>query len=160
MRIGSWFLKIVIGLISLVVIAIAVIPLPQMTVAVLTKAPAALHVVGGILAVGGYIFLLAFLGAAWCAEKLLLVIDRNLAFSRQAVQLLARIKWCVTLMAVGALLWLPFLFKIVQMEDAPGLMLMALAVIAVPIVMAVFLAVLQRLWSSALDYKEENDLTI
>lgn len=37
---------------------------------------------------------------------------------------------------------------------------MFLLMIAIPLVVTVFLAILERLWAAALAYKEENDLTV
>lgn len=160
MKIGTWFLKITIGVMFLMAVAIAIIPAPQIAIAVMSDAPKSLGFVGLMLIGGLYLVILGFLAAAWQAERLLLVIDRSDAFSRRSVKLLATIKWCVAVMAVGTLCWLPYLYVLVQQEDAPGLMFIGLCIIAVPIVVAVFLDVLQRLWAAALDYKEETDLTI
>ncbi|WP_054677181.1 DUF2975 domain-containing protein [Lacticaseibacillus sharpeae] len=160
MKIGSWFLKIALGVISLLVIVMAAMPFPQLSFAILVSPVAGTFFQALTFVAGLYLLIVAFLVAAFFAERLLLVIDRQQAFSDQAVHLLATIKWCVCVMAVGALMWLPLIYSVTQQEDAPGIMVIALGIIAIPVIIAVFLAVLQRLWASALDYKRENDLTI
>ncbi|MGV2643750.1 DUF2975 domain-containing protein, partial [Clostridium perfringens] len=47
-----------------------------------------------------------------------------------------------------------------EKDDAPGIILIGMALIFASIVIAVFAAVLQKLLQEAIDIKSENDLTV
>lgn len=160
MRIGTWFLKITLVLVGLLAIFIGVIPLAATARLFFNSGDVTLEVLGSLAVFGTYIVILGFLVAVYFAERLLSVIDRGQAFSVAAVKLLRRIKVSVMVMTGGATLWLPFVYGFAQVSDAPGVMLIGLAFFAIPLVIMVFLAILERLWQAALDYKIETDLTI
>ena len=61
---------------------------------------------------------------------------------------------------VGFWLWLPFIYTITQLDDAPGLLLIGLGLSAIPLTLTVFMAVLVRLWEAALQLKNENEQPI
>lgn len=109
---------------------------------------------------GLYIAFAAFAFACWSGWQLLRTIDRREAFSQRAVDLLRHLKWAVSCFAVALMLTMPQMYVVSQNEDAPGLLLIASIIIMVPVVVAVFLAILQRLWQAALDYKTDSDLTV
>jgi hypothetical protein len=109
---------------------------------------------------GLYLVVAAFFAAVVFAWQLLGTINRQLAFSRRAVRLLSRLKWACVGMQIGVLLCLPMVYTVADGGDAPGVMLIGLVLFAIPMIVAVFLAILQRLWAAALAYKEENELTI
>lgn len=92
--------------------------------------------------------------------KLLGQIDRNEAFSNISVTALKNIKRCAIIISGLFIVDLPFLYRIAEIDDAPGVLLFSLMIIFASIVIAVFAAVLQKLLTSALEMKSENDLTI
>ena len=47
-----------------------------------------------------------------------------------------------------------------ELDDAPGLGVIALAFVCMPLVIATFAAVLEKLLQNAIDIKSENDLTV
>jgi hypothetical protein len=51
-------------------------------------------------------------------------------------------------------------YIIAEREDAPGIILIGLALTFAPLIISVFAAVLQKLLENAIDMKEENDLTV
>lgn len=55
---------------------------------------------------------------------------------------------------------LPASYLTAQIEDAPGLVIIGFAIFSVPLVVATFVAVLQRLLQEAVDIKSENDFTV
>jgi len=55
---------------------------------------------------------------------------------------------------------LPVIYHLADQDDAPGLMAIGLVFTFAPCVIAVFAAVLQRLITSAIALKSENDLTV
>jgi hypothetical protein len=56
--------------------------------------------------------------------------------------------------------FVPPLFPIADVDDAPGLIIMGMVVACAPISIAVFAAVLEKLLKSAIEIKSENDLTV
>lgn len=151
MKFRSLILKLILLIISLGVIAVGAIPLPAMIHGLLTTAPHHLRFVGWLLIIGLYGVIISFLSAVFFAFRLLRLIDRQSVFNTKAVSAITAAKWSCTVMFVSALLWLPFIYSVVQQEDAPGLMLMGLVLIMVPLVIAVFLAIIQRIWQAAVN---------
>lgn len=160
MRKSTWFLRLLIGCLALLAIAIGIIPFPIMLREMFEHAPHHLNVVVVILGIGIYLAIIGFLAAAIFAERLLGIIDHNQAFSSQAVAYLNRVKWALVVVTVGVWLWLPFIYAITQLNDAPGIMLIGLGIATIPLILTVFIAVLVRLWTAALQIKNENDLTV
>lgn len=160
MRTGTWFLRIILGGLALLVIAVGLIPFPIMLKEMFTHAPHHLNIVVVILGIGIYLAIIGFLAAVFFAEQLLGVIDRNQAFSTSAVTCLTHLKWALVTVTAGVWLWLPFIFAATQLDDAPGLLLIGFVLAAAPLVLTVFIAILVRLWNAALRIKNENDLTI
>ena len=55
---------------------------------------------------------------------------------------------------------MPLFYLIAEKDDAPGIILIGMALIFASMVIAVFAAVLQKLLKEAIDIKSENDLTV
>jgi hypothetical protein len=55
---------------------------------------------------------------------------------------------------------MPLFYLMGEMDDAPGIILLGMAMIFASMVIAVFAAVLQRLLQEAIDIKAENDLIV
>ena len=55
---------------------------------------------------------------------------------------------------------MPVVYAEAQIEDAPGLVIIGFAIASIPLVVATFVAVLQRLLQEALEIKSENDFTV
>lgn len=92
--------------------------------------------------------------------KLLSYIDKNKAFLELSAKSLASIKYCLVSTSILLMAGLPMVFFIADADDAPGLILIGLAIAFIPIVIASFAAVLQTLLKEAIDIKSENDSTI
>lgn len=107
-----------------------------------------------------YISAIPYFFALFQTMKLLGQIDRNEAFSIRSVNALKNIKRCAIVISGLFIVDLPFLYRIADLDDAPGVLLFSLMIIFASIVIAVFAAVLQKLLTSALEMKSENDLTI
>ncbi|ERL64927.1 DUF2975 domain-containing protein [Schleiferilactobacillus shenzhenensis] len=102
----------------------------------------------------------AFLVAAGTASRLLAAADRAQAFTPQVVGLLRQLKRAVAAMTLMLCGVLPQTVVIAVAGTDPASVIMFLLMIAIPLVVTVFLAILERLWAAALAYKEENDLTV
>jgi len=150
---STLFLKIVIILLGLVVLALCIFVLPN---GIRTT-----HWWGyRPLLIGMYIPAIPFFIALFQGFKLLGLIDHNTAFSMQSIKALKIIKYCG--ISIGALyaIGLPYIYYLAQQDDAPGVMLLGLIFTFAPIAIAVFAAVIQKQIQNALTLKSENDLTV
>lgn len=94
------------------------------------------------------------------ALKLLGYIDKNKAFSALSVNALKKIKFSAIVISVLYAAGMPYVYYVAEKDDAPGVILMGLVLVAAPIVVAVFAAILQKLLQSAINIKLENDFTV
>ncbi|HHU19076.1 MAG TPA: DUF2975 domain-containing protein [Bacilli bacterium] len=92
--------------------------------------------------------------------KLLSYIEKDQAFSQISVTALTKIKNYAKLISALYVVILPMVYFVAEWDDAPGLILIDFVVIGASFALAVFASVLQRLLQTAIDYKEENDLTV
>ncbi|WP_179394622.1 DUF2975 domain-containing protein [Lacticaseibacillus absianus] len=109
----------------------------------------------GIWATTG-LFYWALVGA-W---RLLRCVEMAQAFTVIAVDRLKRLKWAVAGMTGALTLCLPAIYHVADSGDAPGVMIIGLGLVGLPLMVTLFLAVLQRLWAAALDFKQDSDLTV
>jgi hypothetical protein len=153
------FLRAAIFFIGIVVIAVCIFGLPAMWKGGSAEFPMASNSILLIM-IGLYLTTVPFFIALWQALKLLSYIDQNTAFSDLSVRALRNIKQCAISIAVLYIAGVPLLFPIADADDAPGLMVIGAAIACIPIVIAVFAALLQKLLQNAIDFKAENDLTV
>lgn len=92
--------------------------------------------------------------------KLLQYVDKQKAFSELAVNALKRIKYAALVFSGLYIVILPAIYTVAQHVDAPGVMVIGLVMVAAPVVIAGFAAVLQQLLHNAIALKVENDLTV
>ncbi|KRN21478.1 hypothetical protein FC75_GL002280 [Lacticaseibacillus camelliae DSM 22697 = JCM 13995] len=109
---------------------------------------------------GAAVAVVSYWLAAFIAWHLLDCITANAAFTQRAVTLIIRLKWAVGAMALGLLVCLPQWYRMADHDDAPGVMVIGLGFFAIPAIVWLFLAILQQLWTTALAYKTENDMTV
>jgi len=147
------FLKGVVILIGLIVLALCIFALPR--------------VIGSInmggydpILLGIYVTAIPFFIALYQALKLLSCIDNNKAFSDLSVNSLKHIKYCAVTISALYAAGMPYIFYVAEKDDAPGVVLIGLIIIFASIVIATFAAVLQKLLKNAMDIKLENDLTV
>jgi hypothetical protein len=55
---------------------------------------------------------------------------------------------------------LPMVYRIADVEDAPGVVIIGLGIVAVPLALSVFVATIEKLLESVIQIKHENDLTV
>ena len=109
-----------------------------------------------------YLGTVPFFFALYQAFKLLGYIEQNKTFSLGSVTALRDIKYCAFVVIgfmAGAMFWVR-LMSFANNEDSAGFMAIGLAVILISTVIAVFAALLQKLFQNAVDIKSENDLTV
>jgi hypothetical protein len=154
---STLFLKIAVFLMGAPVFALAIVGLfwlPNNPVN-----PSYTHILYPIV-IGMYISVIPYFTALVQAFKLLVLIDRNQAFSESAVKALKIIKYCAMTYSGLYVIIFPFVFLLAERDDAPGAIFIGMVPIFASMVIAVFAAVLQRLLQEAIDIKSENDLTV
>ena len=109
---------------------------------------------------GLYTSIVPFAIALVQTYMLLGYIDKFKAFSDFSVKALVRIKYCAAVIALLYAVMMPFIFLAAQKDNAPGLILMATVPIFASAVVAVFAAVLQRLFTEAANLQSDHDLVI
>ena len=153
------FLRFVTFLVGMGVLALCIFALPEMWKGGSEEFPMASDAFFLIM-VGMYVTAIPFFIALGQMFKLLSYIDRNIAFSDLSVKALRNIKYCAAIIAVLYIGGVPLLFPIADADDAPGLVVIGMAIACAPIAVAVFAAVLEKLVQNAMDIKSENDLTV
>ncbi|WP_054655183.1 DUF2975 domain-containing protein [Lentilactobacillus kisonensis] len=159
MKIKSWFLKLSLVCIGIIVALLCGIAFPR----TLGKLSDIYHKL-----VGNYMYLLFFLYlsavffyiAEGYAYRILRSIDRDNVFSGQALQAIKRIKYALAGMGICYIFFLPIVYRIANAEDAPGLVLMMAIVAMIPFVVSVFAAILEKLLEKATQLKLENQYTV
>ena len=153
------FLKAVIVLMALPVLAVCIFVVPPLAVfagELIDGVPFLQHFFMAAL----YATAIAYFAALYQTLKLLGYIDRNIAFSALSIKALKNIKRCALAIAGLYILCLPVILYMAQVDDAPGLGGMGLVITFGALVIAVFAAVLQKLLQNAIEIKSENDLTV
>ncbi len=107
-----------------------------------------------------YVASLLYFFALYQGFRLLNYIDQNNAFSDLSVKALSNIKisaLCITGLLVT---FMPVAYTVGDMDDAPGIIILAAAIVFIPLVISVFAALLEKLLHEAIQIKSENDLTV
>ena len=149
----TFILRGAVGLISLAVLALCVFVLPEGLRS---------ENVGGYRAIilGMYVTAVPFFIAVCHVLKLLTAIDRGTAFSGASVKALDVIKYCAISISIIYAGGMPYVFIVADRDDAPGVVFIGLIFTAATVLVATFAAVLQKLLTSAIKIKSENDLTV
>lgn len=156
---STHFLRFTIFLFGIIALLICIFGLPNIYKGGSLEFPAASYAIFTIVTIL-YMTAIPFFIALWQTLKLLRYIDENTAFSYPSVKALRNIKRCAMSMTFLYLMCVPFLFPIAEIDDAPGLVPIGASLSCIPLVIAVFAAVLERLLQNAIDIKSENDLTV
>lgn len=159
-RIPTIFLKMVIGFIGIAALAFCVFLLPLFVNEMAVIMPEWAFLKYPFL-ICMYVTMIIFLVALYQAIRLIGYIDKGEVFSELSIKSLKNMKISGIMMTV--LLYLsgmPVVYAEAQIEDAPGLVIIGFAIASIPLVVATFVAVLQRLLQEALEIKSENDFTV
>lgn len=150
---STLFLKFVIILIGVAILGFCIFMLP-----IPIRSGAAGPYIPVLL--GLYLVAVPIFIALFQALKLLHFIDKNKTFSSDSIQVLRTIKLCA--LSVGGIFiaGMPYIFYVADKDDAPGVILAGLIIIAAACAIAVATAVFQSLLQNAIDIKSENDLTV
>ncbi|WP_114571380.1 DUF2975 domain-containing protein [Exiguobacterium flavidum] len=159
MKRETTFLKVVVLLLALPVLALCIFILPDIAAFFVELNPEFSALRYPFL-IGLYVTAFTFFFALYQTVRLLNAIDRNLVFSSVAVDPLKKIKYCALVIGGLYVLFMPLLYLMGEKDDAPGIILIGLIVLFGSAIVAVFAAVLQKLLQNAIDIKSENDLTV
>ncbi len=111
-----------------------------------------------------YILATPFFIALYQIHKLLGYIDKNKTFSQQSIRALQNVKWCAILFSimvmVATISWISILRSMDPTEDMPPFFMLGFILMSISIIIAVFVAVLQKLVADAIEMKSENDLIV
>ncbi|WP_416353511.1 DUF2975 domain-containing protein [Agrilactobacillus fermenti] len=157
MHIRTTLLKIILGLIALFILFLGVALAFGLhhSIQVQQMFPEKI-----VCAVSLYLAALLALGILLFIYRLLKLIDQSQPFSTTALTDVQRIKVLTLLMFVDLWGTLPFVYRLADTGDAPGLMVIGLGIVAVPFVVAVFVSTIEKLLRSAIALKHEHDLTV
>lgn len=153
------FLKIVIVLMALPVLAICIFVVPPLSSFVGELLPQ-WPILQWVFMIALYGTAIAYFIALYQSLKLLSYIDKNIAFSELSVKALKNIKYCALTIMGLYILCLPIILYVAQIDDAPGLGGLGMVITFGAFVIAIFAAVLQKLLENAIEIKSENDLTV
>ncbi|KAB2441013.1 DUF2975 domain-containing protein [Bacillus luti] len=156
---STLFLKIVVILIGIPVLAMCIFLVPKIGNFAAELYPD-IAFIKYLVFINLYATAIPFYYALYQAFKLLSYIDKNNAFSELSVSALKNIKYCAMTISVLYVLGMPLFYLIAERDDAPGFIIIGMIMILASMVIAVFAAVLQRLLQDAIDIKSENDLTV
>lgn len=159
-RVPTWFLRGVIFIIGIIVLLLCIFSLPKLGHEIAIEYPEIASLRYPVL-VGMYAAAIPFFIMLSKALMLLSYIDKNKAFSESSTKALRQIKYggfTMSLLLYASLM--PLFFRVAQIEDAPGIVIIGAIVTSIPIVVAVFSAILERLLRSAIDLQAENNLTV
>lgn len=150
---STMFLRGVVVLIGAIILALCVTVLPLG----ITTDKTGLY---APILLGLYVPAVPYFYALYQAMKLLGFIDKNEAFTDQAVTALKNIKYCALIISGLFTLGSPYIYYVADKDDAPGVVAIALVIIFASFVIATAAAVFQKLFQNAVDIKKENDLTV
>lgn len=145
MKLETLFLKVVVILIGIPVLALCIFWVPGFA-----------NYLHYAILIGVYATAITFFFALYQALKLLSYIDKNKAFSEFSVNALKYIKYCAITISIIYVVLIPFLFPIADADDAPGLVGIPIIITFASIAIAVFATVLQKLLKNAIELKSEN----
>ncbi|NDL66781.1 DUF2975 domain-containing protein [Anaerotalea alkaliphila] len=153
------FLKFVVVLMGLPVLALCIFVLPGIAGWFAELNPE-LSFLRYPFLTGLYATAIVFFVALHQTFQLLRHIDKGQAFSELSVKALKTIKCCALTISAFYVLFMPLIYLMAEVDDAPGMILIGMVIIFGCLVIAVFAAILQRLLKNAIDIKSENDLTV
>lgn len=150
---STYFLKFVVVLLGLIVLALCIFVLP---VGIQTDRTGEYK---NIL-LGLYVPAVPFFIALYQAIQLLTYVEKNKAFTEASVRALKNVKNCAIAISLLFAAGMPYIFYVADKDDAPGVVAIGLIIIFASFVIATASALFQSLFQNAVDIKSENDLTV
>ena len=162
-RVSTLFARGVVILVGIAALAVCFILLPELAREETVSNPESASLTLPFLTVA-YIVSTPFFVALYQAFKLLHYIDTNKAFSKESIQALRAIKICAIIFSIlfvlAAVLGIGWVRSIDPREDVTFVFTIVFIFTFISGVIAVFVAVLQKLLADAVEMKSENDLIV
>ncbi len=158
-RTSTLFLRLAVSIVGLGVLALCVYLLPTIWAEAYTEWPRHGYAVRAVV-VAMYISIVPFYLGIYKGWRILDVIDSNQAFSLKSVANLRVISYAAAAISLVYALSLPFFYIWADNTDAPGLILIGLFLMGMPLIISVAVGILRRLLAEAVIAKNENDLTV
>lgn len=92
--------------------------------------------------------------------RILTYIKNSEAFSSKTLKVVSEIKKTILMISIIFLGILPFFYTVADRQDAPGVLVIGLAIAFVPFTAFIFSQIVEELFKSAIELKEDNELTI
>ncbi len=150
---STLFLKAIIVLIGLAVLALCIFVLPAGIMSDQTGAYRP-------ILIGMYFPAIPFFIALYNGMKLLRNIETNNVFSHASVTALKHIQYCGFIISSFYALSMPYIFIVAERDDAPGVALIGFIFIFGALAVATAAVVFQQQLQKIIDIKSENDLTV
>lgn len=107
-----------------------------------------------------YLAVLVILGISFCFFKIFRLIDTHKFFTTTALKLVKTIRYLFITGTVVLMGILPFVYYTADQADAPGIIIIALGIIFIPLAIAAFISVMEKILINSIQFKQENELTI
>lgn len=158
-RSSTLFLRIAVTTIGLGVLALCVFLLPVIWTDAYQEFPRCGYAVRAVVA-AMYVSALPFYVGIYKGWQVLHQIDKGRVFSTRSVKALQAVAYCAAAVGLIYTLSLPFFYIWAQYVDAPGLMVIGMFLVGMPLIVSVAVGLLARLLREAVSIKFENDLTV
>lgn len=119
-----------------------------------------LSFIRGLFDLSLYISLGIALTITLLVYKILVLIDKELSFTKDALKHISRIKRLSILMTIVLLAAIPLFYRTSMDVGSTIVFIIGLAIILTPAVIALFIATIEKLLFSIIQIKSENDLTV
>jgi hypothetical protein len=160
---STMFARGVIYLVGLAALAVCVIMIPELIREESVEKPINPYLIFSFLA-GAYLLATPFFVALYQTLKFLNYIDKNKAFSNRSIKALQIIKICAivfsAMIIIAVVTGITLIRSIDPTEDVTPFITLGFLFTFVSTVIAVFVALLQKLLAEAVAIKSENDLII
>lgn len=150
---STLFLKAVIVIIGLAVLALCTLAIPS----VLMSDDVGVY---RPILLGMYLPAIPFFIALHQALKILNYIDQNKTFSLLTVSSLRISKYCAFAISAMYAAGMPYIYYAAEKDDAPGVILIGFIFTFVPFVIGTAASVFEKLLKNAIEIKSENDLIV
>ncbi|CAJ1190318.1 hypothetical protein CPR19088_GLDEOEPO_02083 [Companilactobacillus paralimentarius] len=92
--------------------------------------------------------------------KIFHLIDQHNFFTQQALHFVRTVRYLFITASITLAGILPFVYYSAKHGDAPGVMFIAFAFVLVPLAIAAFISVMEKILINSIKFKQENELTI
>ena len=107
-----------------------------------------------------YLACVVVLAISYCFYRIFNLMDRHDFFSELSLHFVKSVRYLFIILFIVLLGTLPFIYYSADHSDSPGVLLIAVAVIFVPLAIAAFVSVMEKVLINSIQFKKENDLTI